>query len=128
MDPKIKQLKSTTFNGRRFTRRQLSDMQRTMANFPKLSRKELAQTICENLKWRTPGGGNSYQTCLGVLFQLEQLGVLQLPPKFQSQWRGAEPAFRRAAAQTDPVAGRYRQRHARQRWQRALSETPEPLL
>ena len=70
MDEKIKQLESTTFNARRFTRRQLSDMQRTVASFANLSRKELVQTIRENLNWRTPGGGNSYQACLGVLQQL----------------------------------------------------------
>ena len=26
--------------------------------FPALSRKELAQTICEHLHWHTPSGGN----------------------------------------------------------------------
>ena len=103
MDPKIKQLKSTTFNGRRFTRRQLSDMQRIVENFPKLSRNELAQTICENLKWRTPSGGNSFQACLGVLRQLEQLGVLQLPPKVQSQRRGGhQPLARTERGEPQP--------------------------
>ena len=58
MDPRIKNLKSTTFFGRRFTRRQIADIQQTVATFPALSRKELAQTICEHLRWRTPTGGN----------------------------------------------------------------------
>ena len=110
MDPKIKQLKSTTFNGRHFTRQQLSDMQRKVTNFPKLSRNDLAQTICENLKWRTPSGGNSYQVCLGVLRQLEQLGVLQLPPKVESQRRGGHKFFadrtRRAIAFASTPADR----------------------
>ncbi len=109
MGPKIKQLKSTTFNGRRFTRQQLSDMQRSVTNFPKLSRNDLAQTICENLKWRTPSGGNSYQVCLGVLRQLEQLGVLQLPPKVESQRHGGHKFFadrtRRAIAFASPPSG-----------------------
>ena len=58
MDPRIKNLKSTTFFGRRFTRRQIVAIQQTVATFPALSRKELAQTICEHLRWRTPTGGN----------------------------------------------------------------------
>ena len=38
MDPRIKNLKSTTFFGRRFTRRQIADIQQTVATFPALSR------------------------------------------------------------------------------------------
>ena len=90
MNEKIKQLENTTFNGRRFTRQQLSDMQRTVESFPNLSRKELAITICEHLEWRTPGGKYSYQACLLVLQRLEALGVMKLPPKDASKLsRGA---------------------------------------
>ena len=45
MDPLIEKLKSTTFFGRRFTRRQIAEVQQMVATFPALSRKELAQTI-----------------------------------------------------------------------------------
>ena len=48
MDPHIENLKSTTFFGRRFTRRQIAEVQQTVAMFPALSRKELGQTICEH--------------------------------------------------------------------------------
>ena len=89
MDEKIKKLKSTTFNGRRFTRRQLSDIQQTVAFFPNLSRTELARTICEHLKWRTPSGSSSYQACLQVLRQLEELDIVRLPPLQENQRRGA---------------------------------------
>jgi len=47
VDARIINLDSTTFCGRRFTRRQLADVQQTVASFPALSRKELARTICE---------------------------------------------------------------------------------
>ena len=77
MDEKIKQLKSTTFYGRRYTRRQLADIQRTVELFPKLSRKELAQTICEHLGWRTAKGDNRYQACLRLLQRLEELALLR---------------------------------------------------
>ena len=58
MDPLIEKLKSTTFFGRRFSRRQIAEVQQMVATFPALSRKELAQTICEHLHWHTPSGGN----------------------------------------------------------------------
>ena len=74
MDPSIAKLKSTTFCGRRFTRKQLFDIQRTVHNFPALSRNELAQTICEHLQWHTPSGGYRVNACLTVLKNLEQLG------------------------------------------------------
>ena len=81
MDPHIENLKSTTFFGRRFTRRQIAEVQQTVAMFPALSRKELGQTICEHLNWRTPAGGNRVKAALKLLEQLEQAGILTLPPK-----------------------------------------------
>ena len=81
VDPLIEKLKSTTFFGRRFTRRQIAEVQQMVATFPALSRKELAQTICEHLHWHTPSGGNRVQAALGLLEQLEQAGILRLPPK-----------------------------------------------
>ena len=47
MDPRIASLKSTTFCGRRLTRRQIADVQETVALSPALSRNELAKTVCE---------------------------------------------------------------------------------
>ena len=103
MDPLIKNLKSTTFFGRRFTRKQLADIQQTVATFPALSRKELAQTICEHLRWRTPSGSNRVAAALGLLEQLEQAGILQLPPKrvesIRSGPRQPPPATRRSDPQ-----------------------------
>ena len=81
MDPRIKNLKSTTFFGRRFTRRQIAAIQQTVATFPALSRKELAQTICEHRRWRTPTGGNRVAAALGLLQRLERAGILTLPAK-----------------------------------------------
>ena len=87
MDPRIIQLKSTTFSGRRFTRRQITAVQRTVAMFPKLSRKELAETICEHLGWHTPGGANRVAAALSMLQRLELAGVLKLPPKREGNRR-----------------------------------------
>lgn len=83
MDPKIQNLTSTTFCGRRFTRQQISDIQTTVRTFLHLSRCELAQTICEHLNWVTPRGTNKLNTCLNALDELESLGIIGLPPKIQ---------------------------------------------
>ncbi|MDE0127331.1 MAG: hypothetical protein OXN97_22425 [Bryobacterales bacterium] len=79
MDPRIKNLKSTTLFGSRFTRRQIAAILQTVATFPVLSRKELAQTICEHLLWRTPAGGNGIAAALGLPERLGRAGILRLP-------------------------------------------------
>ena len=104
MDPSIAKLKSTTFCGRRFTRKQLFDIQRTVHNFPALSRNELAQTICEHLQWHTPSGGYRVNACLTVLKNLQQLGVVRLPDLITYQQRGAQKQIvwtQRSAPQAD---------------------------
>ena len=81
MDPKIKSLKSTTICGRRFTRKQIQDIQTTVKMFSSLSLRELAHTVCEHLNWVTPTGTNKIQTCLNALDELEKLGIIVLPDK-----------------------------------------------
>ena len=90
MDASITKLKSTTFCGRRFTRKQLSEIQQTVHSFPALSRHELAQTICEHLRWYTPNGVNRVNACQTVLKELEQLGVVRLPEKIACKRRRTE--------------------------------------
>ncbi len=89
MDNSIKRLQRTTFSGQRFTRQQLVEVQQTVESFPRLSRKELAQTICEHLDWRTDGGVNSTYACLKMLEELEAADVLRLPGKDETMVRGA---------------------------------------
>ena len=92
MDEAIRKLKSTTFLGRRLTRRQIADVQRTARSFPGLSRNELAHTVCEHLNLRAPGGGNRVHSARRLLEQLEELGILVLPDKDESKRRGAQKA------------------------------------
>jgi hypothetical protein len=77
----IESLESTTFSGRRFTRKQLEEVRETVARFPSLSRKELARTLCEHLNWNTPNGKPKTESCLTMLEALEARGVVQLPAK-----------------------------------------------
>lgn len=85
MDQKIKNLASTTFCDRRFTRNQIVDIQKTVNMFSTLSRSELAYTICEHLNWVTPRGTNRIQTCLNALEEMEALEIIVLPPKIERQ-------------------------------------------
>ena len=95
MDEAIRKLKSTTFFGRRLSRRQIADVQRTVRDFPKLSRHELEHTICEHLNLHTPSGGNRVRTAQRLLERLEELGIL--PPRCRQRTnrssRGAQKAL-----------------------------------
>ena len=89
MDPRIRQLRSTTFGGQRLTRRQIADIQQTVATFPLLSRTELGHTVCVHLRWQTPNGRNRIQQAMGLLEELARLGVLTLPTR-QGPGRGRQ--------------------------------------
>jgi hypothetical protein len=77
----VDSLPKTTISGRRFTRKQLALVQETVLNFPRLSRAELALTVCELLDWRNPGGSLKIQSCHVLLEVLESHCVITLPPK-----------------------------------------------
>lgn len=77
----VETLERTTFSGRRFTRKQLREVQETVETFKNLSRKELAFTVCEHLNWRTPRGELKVNSGLQLLEQLESAGVVTLPAK-----------------------------------------------
>ena len=81
MDPRIADLKSTTLSGRRLTRRQIVDIQKTVARFPHHSRNELAKTICEHLHWVSAKGDYRVGACMKLPETLEGHGILTLPPK-----------------------------------------------
>ena len=87
MDPRITDLKSTTFSGRRLTRRQIADIQKTVALFPNHSRNELAKTLCEHLNWVSAKGDYRVGACMKLLEALERHGILALPPKREAQVR-----------------------------------------
>lgn len=78
-------LDSTTFGGRRFTRKQLKQVQQTVETFKNLSRWELAQTICEHLDWKTANGTNKSSSGLALLEALEARGIITLPEKRHSR-------------------------------------------
>jgi hypothetical protein len=64
--------------------------------FPRLSRWELALTICENLGWEAPNGRPRANSCLVLLERLAAAGRVVLPPKVLHQRHRPRP--RRAEA------------------------------
>jgi hypothetical protein len=75
----VDELESTTFYGKRFTRKQLALIQETVESFPHLSARELGHTICEQLDWVTPTGSHKIQSCLSALAQMQAQGLIRLP-------------------------------------------------
>ncbi len=67
--------------GREFTALDLWIVTETVRRFPKLSRTELANTICENLKWVAPNGRNKVESCIQLLDRLNSEGKIKLPEK-----------------------------------------------
>ncbi len=72
-------------SGRYFTAREIYEIQETVRMFPKLSRAELAKTICENLDWVTPNGEYKIASCLQLLNKFEEQGLFALPAKRESK-------------------------------------------
>ena len=90
MAPRIARLKSTTFCGQRFTRKQIARILDVVETFPLLSRSELALTVCEQLRLQTPSGNNRLRTALNTLAELQDLGLLTLPPPRKQGGRGPQ--------------------------------------
>lgn len=68
-------------SGRYFTSQELDEVQEIVRMFPKLSRKELAKTICENLDRVTPVGQYKIDSCIKLLEKFEKQGIVSLPAK-----------------------------------------------
>lgn len=68
-------------SGRYFTQQEIYEVQETVRMFSRLSRAELVNTICENLKWVTPTGAYKIASCNQALEKLEKQGLLTLPSK-----------------------------------------------
>jgi len=88
LERKVKQVMSDTireFSGRTFSSEEIELIKWTRKTYPKLSRTELAKTICEFIGWTTPAGVAKRLQCMAFLEQLETEGILQLPPKTETR-------------------------------------------
>jgi hypothetical protein len=73
------------FSGRIFGAQEIALIRDVVATCAGVSRKELANTISELLRWTRPGGALKEPECLAVLARLEADGLLTLPPKHQTR-------------------------------------------
>ena len=106
MNEEIKSLKSTTFAGRRFTRKQLSEIQKTVNTFSDLSHREIGHTVCEHLNWHTPAGTDKIQTCLNALDEMQAVGLFTLPEKVKrAKARQSKPTLTERAAEQPEISG-----------------------
>lgn len=74
---------------REFTEADVEMIRITVQRFSRLSREEIAATLCENLLWKAPNGRLKLEACRKLLRELEQKGVITLPPLQQARVRKA---------------------------------------
>lgn len=69
------------FSGRTFGPEDIELIQWLSKTYSKLSRSELAATVCELLNWTTPSGMPKVQQCTAFMCELESENLIQLPAK-----------------------------------------------
>jgi hypothetical protein len=75
----MKPISSETFCGQVVSKDKLGEIVEIVATFPKLSRAELANTICEIFSWKRPTGKLKAVECRQFLERLDAKGIIQLP-------------------------------------------------
>jgi hypothetical protein len=85
---------SLVLSGRAFSEAEVEQIQETVRVFSKLSRFELAQTLCEHLGWVSAKGAGKVDSCLKALRRLEALGLIQGPAQRRYGPRSREPVRR----------------------------------
>jgi hypothetical protein len=88
--------------GREITSQELDEIQETVGLFPKLSRAELAATICEHLGWMTASGSYKTDACIKLLEKLESGGFVRLPEKREHCIRGQSQRPISLTSRTEP--------------------------
>jgi hypothetical protein len=93
--------------GRQIKTEELQLLCETVETCWRLSRKELAQTVCEHLGWHTASGSNKVDACLKLFKRLEAKGVIRLPGKRDSLRRSCkQPVATNRTRPQAPIVGR----------------------
>ena len=88
------------FCGQVVNRQQVDEIAEIIESFPKLSRNELANTICEIFSWKRPSGKLKSIECRQFLEGLAEKGLIRLPAcRKQYAPKGAAKVERSAAAE-----------------------------
>ncbi len=91
-------------SGRIFRPKELEQICWTVEIFPGLSRTELAQTLCEHLKWHTATGQAKLDACQKLLEKLEKQGRVRLPAKRAYRTSPRSEVRRVFSCETEPEA------------------------
>ena len=87
--------------GREITFADLQHIKEVVGLFPRLSRDELARTLCEHWDWVTASEAYKVQACLKLLEKLEAQGEVRLPEK-RPTLKGKERGVRRTHESNPP--------------------------
>ena len=94
---------SEPFCGQVINRHQINEIAVIVDTFPKLSRTELANTICELFSWKRPTGKLKTIECRQFLERLDARGVIRLPAcknQYTSQTKPTAPRTGRTDSQS----------------------------
>ncbi len=91
----MKPIFSETFCGQVVSKDQLSEIDEIVATFPKLSRAELANTICEIFSWKRPTGKLKTVECRQFLERLDAKGIIRLPASRELKPKGTKTNVQR---------------------------------
>ena len=81
---------SETFFGRIFSRDELAEITEIVSSCQRLSRTELANTVCELFSWKRPNGRLKTVECRQFLEYLESKGLIQLPGRKKGRPQGVK--------------------------------------
>jgi len=100
---------SLTVAGRTFSSQELDLVKQLIADYPQLSRHELAATACELLTWERPNGQLKTRECRDLLERIIQRDTLALPSLRPGRPRGSTtrtltPAEQHPAAVIGPLS------------------------
>jgi hypothetical protein len=83
-------ISSEKFCGRVVGKNQVSEIVEIIDTFPKLTRAELANTICELFSWKRPTGKLKTVECRKFLKRLDAKGIIRLPASREQKTKGSK--------------------------------------
>ena len=93
------------FSGRTFSPEDIEMIKWVRRRYPKLSRSELAGTVCEILGWNTPSGQAKIQQCRDFFDILEAEGLVQLPPYQTARQHSTRTKIPQIEFNTEEISG-----------------------
>lgn len=91
----MKPISSESFCGQLVRKKQISEIKEIIDTFPRLTRTELANTICELFSWKRPTGKLKTVECLQFIEHLDDKGIIHLPEIKKRRPKGVKTKIRR---------------------------------